>query len=291
MSERAHPNTARSGCRPGRRRTALGARSLPLAAAVVLALGATACEPTDSSATGPTTSTTDGSTSTTAVGVAPTTELDATGGGVTEPGDVDPPTPTRPTLPTESIVTGGTAVGHPNGGTREGSVHTVDLDDLNYPSSVCADVIDRPPRAGYDLEDGKARSAPDDPDPYVVTLRPARSFGDVNDDGHDDVAVVLECGHESQPVPIGWIYTVDGSGPRPLAQVVLDPDDLPLSDVLDTSLRTVRITGSKVVTDWSVYLDGDALCCPTKTATVSWTWTNGLLAPGAPIITRTDAGG
>ena len=83
-----------------------------------------------------------------------------------------------------------------------------------------------------------------------------------------NAALVLTCSRGGQPVPMGWIYTVDDSGPRPLAGVGLDPDSLPITGVLDTSLTSVRITGSTVVTDWEVYVDGDARCCPAKTAVV-----------------------
>jgi hypothetical protein len=210
-------------------------------------------------------------------------------GGRTEVGPTDPTSDPRPPDPTD-VVTDGTEVALPGGG-RSGSIRAVDFADLTYPTSVCAEVIDRPPSGGFELVDGEAHAGEDAADgPYRVRLRPDRSFGDVNGDGHEDAALVLECSRGGQPVPTGWIYTRDGSGPRPLAGVDLGPDSLPITGVLDTSLTNVRIRGTSVVTDWDVYLDGDALCCPSKTAVVVWSWTDGGLVPGDPTLTRSAPG-
>jgi hypothetical protein len=101
-----------------------------------------------------------------------------------------------------------------------------------------------------------------------------------------DVSLVLECTRGSRPIPVGWVYTVDAGRPVALAEVDLDPDSLPLSGVLDTELAAIRIRGANVSTEWVVYLDGDALCCPTTTATVAWTWDGRELSPGAPVVHR-----
>ena len=216
-----------------------------------------------------------------------------TPGEGSEPGDGvtpnDPGTPSSMVGP-DDVVTGGTTVSHADP-TEGGDIRSVDLAELTYPTSVCADIIDEPPRSGFRLRDGEVHADEDAANgPYSVVLRPARSFGDVNGDGLEDAALVLECSRGGQAVPMGWIYTLDGSGPRPLAGVSLDPDALPTSGVLDTSLTNVRISGAKVITDWDVYVDGDALCCPTRTAVVIWAWTDGGLTPGEPTLSRAHAG-
>ena len=282
MPGAAHPRSS-----PARR----SARALVGAATIGWLLVAVACEadPNASTTAGPTSSVA----STTSVATPPTD--DATTTVVTGPG-VDP-TETTPTTTTSrpdatDVVRGSTTISHPTGSKAgTGTVRSVDFADLTYPTSVCADVIDHPPSGGFQLTDGWARSDESDADsPYTVQLRPARSFGDVDGDGREDVALVLECGRGSQPVPMGWIYTSDATGPRPLTGVDLDPDSLPVSGVLDTSLSSLRIADRTVVTDWDVYLDGDALCCPSKSAVVVWTWVDGQLTPGEPLLTRASTG-
>ena len=197
---------------------------------------------------------------------------------------------TDPTDPAD-VVTGGTAVSLPGRSAGYGSIRTVDFADLTYPTSACFDVIDDPPARGFPLVDGQVRATEDEEaGPYTVTLRPERSFGDVDGDGDEDAALILECSRGGQAVPMGWIYTVGVAGPQPLAGVVLDPDSLPITGVLDTSLTTLRIAGPTVTTGWDIYLDGDALCCPSKRASVTWSWTEGGLTPGPPTIARSDAG-
>jgi hypothetical protein len=218
-------------------------------------------------------------------GPAPTTG--ASGDGDTTAPSTDPTTTDRPT-----VLTNSSSVSLPGGTSSTwGGIRTVDFAELTYPTSVCADIIDDPPRGGFQLHEGTVHADEDGSrGPYTVALRPTRSFGDVNADGHEDTALVLECSRGGQPVPMGWIYTVDDSGPRPLAGVALDRDALPITGVLDTSLISVRISGRSVLTTWDVYLDGDALCCPTETASVTWTWTDGGLTPGAPTLAGTEPG-
>lgn len=196
---------------------------------------------------------------------------------------------------TPGVVTGGTAVAHApgSGGTgRADDIRTIDFADLTFPRTACAGVIDRPPAGGYPLVDGEARSPEATPDDaYVVSLSPSLSYGDVDGDGAPDAALILECDHGSRPIPVGWIYSVAGGRPVPLARVDLDPDALGLRGVLDTELADMHFEGSTLVTDWVVYLDGDALCCPTRTASVTWSWTDGALTPGAPQVARFTSGG
>lgn len=256
------------------------------AAAIGTLLLAAACEadPSSSSATGSGSAEPTTSTAAPAPGAERATTTEPAQGAEPTGSTTDDPGPDR-----TDVVTGGTAVSQPgSGATGAGGIRTVDFADLTYPTSVCSDVIDDPPRGGFQLTDGEAHAGEDEADgPYTVQLRQPRSFGDVNGDGHEDAALVLTCSRGGQPVPMGWIYTADDSGPRPLAGVELDPDSLPITGVLDTSLSSVRIAGATVVTDWDVYLDGDALCCPAKTAVVVWTWTDGHLTPGTPMLTRT----
>jgi hypothetical protein len=223
---------------------------------------------------------------------------------LTSPPGEAPDATTSPDGPTDSsvptsipdppyVVTGGTAVSHAGGPTSETTtIRSVDFADLTYPTSVCGEVIDQPPRGGFHLVDGVARADQLAPSgPYSVELWPSRSFGDVNDDGHEDTALVLDCSRGGQAQPMGWIYTLDDSGPRPLAGVVLDRELLPITGVLATSLTELRIGASTVITDWDVYLDGDARCCPTMTAVVAWTWTDGGLTPGTPTLVPATARG
>jgi hypothetical protein len=185
-------------------------------------------------------------------------------------------------------------VAHTPGTTPDGrplDIADVDFAQQWFPPSACAGVIDHPPTKGYDLVDGEARAGdPATGDAYVVTLDPAMTFGDVNDDGVTDASLILDCGRGSRAVPVGWVYTLDHGRTAPLARVTLDPDSLPLSGVLDTDLAGLRIQGSTVSSDWVVYVDGDALCCPSKTAAVTWTWTDGDLVAGAPTLSRTRPG-
>lgn len=208
--------------------------------------------------------------------------------------------PTDPTDPTDStgqpdasprIVTGGTTVSH-SPGPRANDIRDIEFAELTFPRTACGSVIDRPPPGGYQLVDGEARSPnPTADDSYVVSLLPSVSYGDVDGDGVRDAALILECDHGSRRIPVGWVFSIAGGRPVPLAQVDLEPDALGLRAVLDTELAAMRFEGSTLVTDWVVYLDGDALCCPTRSASVAWTWTDGALTPAAPQVTRTTSGG
>jgi hypothetical protein len=274
------------------RRRASGWASI-VAAVGIAALVLSACEPDPSSSEDGAASGTRSAEPTTSTAASPL--IDDPAPAEDEANDRGAPNdPSAPSTIVDpgDIVTGGTTVSHPGGPTTEaGDIRSVDFADLTYPTSVCADIIDEPPRGGFQLRGGEVHADEDAANgPYSVALRPSRSFGDVNGDDHEDAALVLECSRGGQAVPMGWIYTLDGSGPRPLAGVTLDPDSLPITGVLDTSLTNVRISGATVMTDWDVYVDGDALCCPTKTAVVVWTWTDGGLTPGAPMLTRSPSG-
>lgn len=170
------------------------------------------------------------------------------------------------------------------------SVRAVDFDRFTFPASTCAHVIDHAPSGGYRLDAGVLTSDGDDGiEPFRVQLHAARSFGDLDGDGVDEAALVLDCDRGGGPVPVGWIYTATGGRARPLARLELDGDSLPLPGVLDTALVDLRIAGGTVVSTWDVYLDGDALCCPARLATVTWTWNGSALAPGAPAVTDRPA--
>ena len=215
---------------------------------------------------------------------------------VTSPGAGDRPGPEGAEDPvTPGVVTGGTAVAHTPGTSSTGTatdIRTIDFAELTFPRTACAGVIDRPPAGGYPLVDGEARSPEVSAEgTYVVHLAPSVSYGDIDGDGASEAALILACDHGSRPIPVGWIYSIAGGRPVPLAQIDLDPDALRLRGVLDTELATMRFDGPTLVTDWVVYLDGDALCCPTRSATVTWTWTDGALTPGAPQVTRFTSGG
>lgn len=261
---------------------------MPLVAPAVLVIAvllAAACDtsmsasPGTSSSTAPAPTSRDGGPSTDPDGVRPdsTDSTDSTGPG--QPGG------------TLGIVTGGTAVSH-SPGPRPNDIRDIEFADFTFPRTACGSVIDRPPPGGYQLVDGEARSPnPTADDSYVVSLSPTVSYGDVDSDGVRDAALILECDHGSRPIPVGWIYSIAGGRPVPLARVDLDPDALGLRAVLDTELAAIRFEGSTLVTDWVIYLDGDALCCPTRSALVAWTWVDGALTPAAPQVTRTLSGG
>lgn len=279
---RTERGARRSG---GRRRRLIGP---VLLAAVVLS--AASCD-TSMSASPPSSGTTP-----VASGSDPSAGSDPGSTPTTSPGTGDQPGPGGADEPvTPGVVTGGTTVAHaPGTGSPGGTtdIRTIDFADLTFPRTACAGVIDRPPTGGYPLVDGEARSPEASVDgAYVVHLAPSLSYGDIDGDGVPDAALILECDHGSRPIPVGWIYSVAGGRPVPLAQVDLDPDALRLRGVLDTELAAMRFDGPALVTDWVVYLDGDALCCPTRRASVTWTWTDGALTPGAPQMTRFTSGG
>lgn len=263
-----------------------------LVGGLVLGMACEADPPPDAS--GPDAAATDPTTSAATASAPDGVEEPATdpgGRGASDPGDPSAPSTNGEAPGATTVVPGGTTVSLPGRPGRGGSIRSIDLAHLTYPTSTCADVIDDPPSSGFALVDGEARATADDPSgPYTVTLTPDRSYGDINADGHDDAAVIIACSRGGQPVPVGWIYTVDEAGPRPLAGVALGRDALPITGVLDTSLTDLRITGSRVTSGWDVYLDGDALCCASKHASVTWTWIDGRLTPGPPTITSTAAG-
>ncbi len=214
---------------------------------------------------------------------APTTDL-ATAG---DPQVLGPAT--RPT----GVAPGGTTVSLPSPpGNGPSRVRDIDFAGFTFPSSACAGVISDPPVQGYELVDGTVRSGtPTDGRSYGVRLAASRSFGDVNGDQVEDVTLILECDRGNRPIPVGWVYTVTDGVVQALARISLDPDTLPLRWVLDAELDSLRIEGSTVLSTWDIYLDGDAICCPTSAATVVWHWESDALIADAPVLTASTARG
>lgn len=212
----------------------------------------------------------------------------------TDPVAVDDPEILRPATGPTGVASGGTTVSLPSARPSSGPLQVRDIDfaGFTFPSSACAGVIAKPPVDGYALVDGTVRSgAPTDEGSYGVRLATSRSFGDVNGDQVEDVTLILECDRGNRPIPVGWVYTVADGAPRALARISLDPDTLPLRWVLDAELDSLRIEGATVVSTWDVYLDGDAICCPTSSATVTWNWGPDSLMADAPVLKAAAATG
>lgn len=128
------------------------------------------------------------------------------------------------------------------------------------------------------LENGEYRepSADATSSPLVITLSPIRAFGDLNDDGLLDAAVVL-------------VTDPGGSGTFFDLAVVLNhngqPDNAAIASLGDrTEIKSLAIEDGHIVVEMITHGPDDPLCCPTQEVTQHYVLEGEELVPvSAPV--------
>jgi hypothetical protein len=127
-----------------------------------------------------------------------------------------------------------------------------------------------PARTAADLSDAEWTGLIDDLDCAPVNKGVElgdRQVAELREPGTRDVVVSVDCVHETSP----WPYQVavyDGSSPAdaPVRLAVLLDDDERLL------VRSMTVTGGRITITTVGWAERDPSCCPTRTATRSFTW-------------------
>ena len=113
------------------------------------------------------------------------------------------------------------------------------------------------------------------------------AFGDLNGNGTDDAGLVYNCnngGGTADGVLLeGWVI-FSGRGGKPSVVGIVTPRVQPpnvLPTLVEITIKPGRITAHEFF-----YGANDGTCCASGRATTIWTYANGILRPGVPVITR-----
>ncbi len=192
-----------------------------------------------------------------------------------------------------SVATGfGAERSHPAVAASAFDIHNVDWASVTLPGAVCAApkpirlhhgrafVTPIPRRWSRDSFYGKRGVTVDSGGNAVV-------FGDFAGSGEDDAGLNVDCNNGGGTADGALLYSwviFSGSGGRLSAVGVVTPQVQP-RDVLPT-VPTIAIAPGTITVHEYFYGPYDATCCATGRATTIWTYADGALRPGVPVITK-----
>jgi hypothetical protein len=171
-------------------------------------------------------------------------------------------------------------------------IHTVDWAGVTLPGAVCdashpirlhhssAILTPIPRRWSRDSFAGKRG-------PTVDSAGDAVVFGDLAGSGEDDAGLNVDCNNGGGTADGALLYSwviFSARGGRLSAVGVVTPRVQP-HEVLPT-LLTIAIAPGTVTAHEYFYGPDDATCCATGRATTTWTYADGALRPGVPVITK-----
>jgi hypothetical protein len=113
------------------------------------------------------------------------------------------------------------------------------------------------------------------------------SYGDIDGDGRDEALLALMCGNNGGTADGVFLYSLElYSGATGTLQPVslITPQQQP-ADVLPTLLSDPGISVGRIVVQETWYGPTDYTCCPSGTATTTWTYSAGQLHAQATNIT------
>jgi hypothetical protein len=112
-------------------------------------------------------------------------------------------------------------------------------------------------------------------------------YGDVDGDGHDEALVPLWCNNNGGTADGALLYSLAvftgrAGSVQPIGLITprqQPPDELP------TLLLVSRVSPGQIVIDETWYGPKDGTCCPSGTATTTWTYTSGQLEVATSTVT------
>ena len=171
-------------------------------------------------------------------------------------------------------------------------IHKVDWASVTLPGATCdaskpirlhhgnAFVTPIPRRWSRDSFDGKRGVT-------VSSAWDAVVFGDLAGSGEDDAGLNVNCNNGGGTADGALLYSwviFSGHGGRLSVVGIVTPRVQP-REVLPTPL-TIAIAPGKITAHEYFYGPYDATCCSTGRATTTWTYADGVLRPGVPVITK-----
>lgn len=112
-------------------------------------------------------------------------------------------------------------------------------------------------------------------------------YGDLDGDGRDEAALVVDCDSGSATADGVYAYAqviFRIAGTKATAFGVVTPRVQPKAEL--PTLLTVTIRRGSIVAHEAFYGPHDGTCCPSGRATTIWTYTSHALKPGTPSIIR-----
>jgi LppP/LprE lipoprotein len=169
-------------------------------------------------------------------------------------------------------------------GSAPDDLRTVDWRVARLPGDFCAvDGI-------VTFQDGRTRATSTTWGEIDVDVLPDQNaYGDVDGDGHDDAAVAVDCdaGGDTGSSVIGYGFVVVAGHDGALDSLgAIVPQLQPEDAYASTRLSVTEMGDMRVVVEEQWYRHEDATCCPTGRATTEWTYRDGRLQAGRPVVTR-----
>jgi hypothetical protein len=136
---------------------------------------------------------------------------------------------------------------------------------------------------------GAAKATSDTWGPVEMRVDPSSTvYGDLDGDGVEEAAVSVSCnnggGTASGQLAFGYaVVRKDGDALSAVGSITARQDPPDAGHV--TLLGPAAITHNEIRVQELWYRPSDATCCPSGKAETTWSYTNGTLTPGQPVIT------
>lgn len=164
------------------------------------------------------------------------------------------------------------------------AIRAVDFGGIAQPGSTCSNGLRFAPPGRIPVSDGRSQVL-DLAQLTQLLVDPNVSYADVDGNGSEEAVVHVTCtyGANGSEDTVD-VWALEGDEPVVLASVEEPPDSL--DSELPSKVQGVDVSGDRVVVTWSQYADGDANCCPSQQARVSYALDGDeLTAVGEPRVT------
>ncbi len=162
-------------------------------------------------------------------------------------------------------------------------IRAVDFGDVAQPGSACSDGLRFAAPTAIDVAGGVSQVL-DLAQLTQLTVDPEVSYGDLDGDGADEAVVHVTCAYGANG-SIDSLHVWDVDGDRLVHVAGLDEPGASTSGGLPPAVEGVSASDEGVTVTWSHYADGDANCCPSQQARLTYELDgNRLVAVGDPVV-------
>jgi hypothetical protein len=162
-------------------------------------------------------------------------------------------------------------------------IRAVDFGDVAQPGSACSDGLRYAPPTAIDVAGGVSQVL-DLAQLTQLTVDPEVTYGDLDGDGADEAVVHVTCAYGANG-SIDSLHVWGLDGDRLVHVAGLDEPGASSSGGLPPAVEGVSASDEGVTVTWSHYADGDANCCPSEQARLTYTLDGDRLEPaGDPVI-------